>query len=135
MNNSFFLCFVKTRKKLDKYFKVNRIRNKIVIDIRKLMEEEKIDKNNKDSVSFFKILIWNKIRTAQEKNKDIYYIPNFQNPKLKVKGLIELDTSLRKYYDDFNLLLFFDEFVGTNWLDDILINIDSFDNSQILEDY
>lgn len=135
MDNSFFLCFVKTRKKLDKYFKVNRIRNKVVIDIRKLMEEEKINQNDKDSVSFFKILIWNKIRTAQEKNKDIYYIPNFQNPKLKVDDLLSLDKSLSKYYGCFNLLLFFDEFVGTNWLLDVLDNVDKFDNSQILEDY
>ena len=30
---NFYLCFVRTRKKLDKYFKVNRIRNKQIIDI------------------------------------------------------------------------------------------------------
>ena len=35
----FFCVYVKTRKKLDKYVKVNRIRNKYIIDIKKILED------------------------------------------------------------------------------------------------
>ncbi len=132
---SFFLCFVKTRKKLDKYFKVNKIRNKQIIDIKKIMEEEKVKVNDKEAVAFFKILVWNKIKMAKDKNKDIYYIPNFSSSELDIKKLLKLKNTLLDKNDNFNLLCFFDEFVGTNWLIDTLDNIETFDNTQILKDY
>ena len=130
----FFLVFARTRKKLDKYFKNNRIRNKLIIDIKRIIEEEGINFDDKKSVSFFKLLIWNKIRTAKEKGKDIYYIANFSNHDLDVKSLINLKSQIENNIT-FNLLLFYDEFIGTNWLISILENISTFDNSQILKDY
>lgn len=130
----FHLALVRTRKKLDKYFKINKIRNKYIIDVRKIMDDENINANDPESMAFFKVLVWNRIQAAEEKNKDIYYIPNFQNHQLQVSKLLQM----KKIYQDkhnFNLLLFFEEFVGTNWLIDILAGLDTFDNSQIIKDY
>ena len=137
---NFYITFVKSRKKVDKYFKINRIRNKYVIDIRKIMEEEKIDLNDRESTAFFKVLVWNRILLAQQKNKDIYYMPNFHNHELEVVKLLALKNAV--FQDDappetnrFNLLMFHDEFVGTKWLDDVMKNIEHFDSSQVLQDY
>lgn len=130
----FFLVMCRTRKKLDKYFKNNRIRNKQIIDIKKIVEEEGINFNDQRSVSFFNLIIWNKIRTAKEKGKDIYYIPNFTNHDLNIKSLLNLKEQIENNIT-FNLLLFYDEFIGTSWLISILENISTFSNSQILKDY
>lgn len=132
---NFYLCFVRTRKKIDKYFKVNKIRNKQIIDIRKIIDEEKIDMRNVESKAFFKVLIWNKIKMAKDKNKDIYYIPNFNNPSLNVENLIKLKYALLDDDNQFNLLCFYEEFIGTNWLIEVLDKLDDFSNSQILKDY
>ena len=129
-----FLCMVKTRKKLDKYFKINKIRNKYVIDVRKIMEDEKINPNDAESMAFFKVLVWNRIMSAEEKNKDIYYIPNFQNHNLQVSNLLNM-KNINQGTRCFNLLIFFEEFVGTNWLNDVMNNLDAFDHSQIIKDY
>jgi hypothetical protein len=133
--SSFFLCFVRTRKKLDKYFKNNKIRNKQIIDIKKILEEEKISLNDREAVSFFKVLVWNRIKIAQEKGKDIYYIPNFTSSNLEIDKLLNFKNTLLNDNNNFNLLLFFDEFIGTNWLLDVLDELDTFDGSQILKDY
>lgn len=132
---NFFISMVKTRKKLDKFFKVNKIRNKQIIDIKKIMEEEKIKLIDKESIAFFKILIWNKIKSCKEKRRDVYYIPNFSTSELDIKKLLKLKTTILEEGDNFNLLLFHQEFIGTNWLMDVLSNIDTFDNTQILKDY
>jgi hypothetical protein len=71
----FFCVYVKTRKKLDKYIKVNKIRNKYIIDIKKIIEEEEISFDKEKT--YIKIIIYQKIQQAIEKNKDIYYIPDF----------------------------------------------------------
>ena len=132
---NFYLCFVRTRKKIDKYFKVNKIRNKQIIDIRKIIDEEKIDMSNVESKAFFKVLIWNKVKMAKDKNKDIYYIPNFNNPSLDVSNLLKLKQVLLDEDNHFNLLCFYEEFIGTNWLIEVLDDLDSFTHSQILKDY
>ncbi len=132
---NFFICFVKTRKKLDKYFKNNRIKNKQIIDIKKILEEEKIILENVEAVNFFKVLVWSKIKMAREKGKDIYYIPNFFGADMDAKKLLKLKNSLLEKNECFNLLCFYDEFVGTVWLNDILDNIEHFDATQILKDY
>jgi len=132
---NFYLCFVRTRKKIDKYFKINKIRNKQIIDIRKILDEEKLKLTDKDTIAFFKVLVWNKIKIAMDKNKDIYYIPNFSSSDLDVKKLLKLKTNILEQNSEFNLLLFHGEFIGTIWLSDLLDNISTFDNSQILNDY
>jgi len=137
---NFYLAFVKTRKKIDKYFKNNKIGKKYVIDIRKIMEEEKIDLTDKESTAFFKVLVWNRIMLAQQKSKDIYYMPNFHNHDLAVEKLLFLKDAV--FHEDsdpadnqFNLLIFYEEFVGTKWLSDVMDNIQVFDKSQVLKDY
>jgi hypothetical protein len=134
-NTSFFIVMVKTRKKLEKYFKINRIRNKQIIDIKKIMEEEKIKLTDKESISFFKVLVWNKIKMAKDKGKDIYYIPNYSNNDLNMNKLFKLKESILEIDDSFNLLCFHEEFLGTIWLSETLDNIEKFDNTQILKDY
>lgn len=131
----FYLCLVRTRKKIEKYFKINKIRNKQIIDIKKIMEEEKVKLNDKESIAFFKLLIWNKIKMARDKGKDIYYIPNYSSSDLDIKKLLKLKSNLLEKDDNYNLLCFFTEFLGTNWLLDVLDNIETFDNTQILKDY
>ena len=66
----FYLVMCRTRKKLDKYFKNNRIRNKQIIDIKKIIEEEGIDFTNNRSVSFFKVLI-----VSLHLQSDITFLP------------------------------------------------------------
>ena len=73
----FFCVYVSSRKKFDKYVKVNRIRNKYIIDIRKIIEEEEI--KYQDEKTYLKIIIFNKIQQAVERKKDIYYIPDFSS--------------------------------------------------------
>jgi len=132
---NFFLTFCKTRKKFDKYIKVNRIRNKAIIDIKNMIDEEKIDINNYDSLYYFKVIVYRKIQTSIEKNKDIYYIPNFSSSDFKIKNLFTLKTMLGDD-DNFNLLLFNDEFTtDKKWMDFLLDNIDNYDTSQIIKDY
>ena len=54
----FFCVYVKNRKKLDKYVKVNRIRNKYIIDIKKIIEEEEISFDKERT--YLKIIIFQK---------------------------------------------------------------------------
>jgi predicted transcriptional regulator len=73
----FFCVYVKTRKKLDKYIKVNKIKNKYIVDIRKIVEEEEITFD--EQRTWLKILIFQKIQQAIEKDKDVYYVPDFES--------------------------------------------------------
>ncbi len=132
---AFYLTMVRTRKKLDKYFKINKIRNKVIIDVKKILEEENINLNEPESVIFFKEIILNKLMSSETKNKDIYYLPNFSNFDMDISKLIEIKKISEKYHDGFNLLLFFEEFISTNWLTQILDRMDEFDATQIIKDY
>lgn len=127
---NFFCVYVSTKKKLDKFIKVNRIRNKYVIDIKKLIEEEEIDPNDK---TYLKIIIFNKVQQAIEKNKDIYYVPNFDDD-----FSIEKLLNLKKILGDnaFNVLIFYNDFrKNPKVLDDVFTNLAKFSNSQIIRDY
>lgn len=133
---NFYLCFVKTRSKIDKYFKINKIKKKVIIDVSKIIEEEYIDITNTNSLRVMKLIIYNKIKTAREKKKDVYYLPNFNNNNIKVTNLLSYkDNLLDLDTDTFNLLCFYNEFTGTVWLNDIMDSLDVFNNSQILKDY
>jgi hypothetical protein len=127
---NFFCVYVSTKKKLDKFIKVNRIRNKYVIDIKKLIEEEEIDPSDK---TYLKIIIFNKVQQAIEKNKDIYYVPNFDDD-----FSIEKLLNLKKILGDnaFNVLIFYNDFrKNPKVLDDVFTNLSKFSNSQIIRDY
>ena len=127
----FFCVYVKTRKKFDKYVKVNRIKNKYIIDINKILDEEEMD--FEEDKTYLKILIFNKIRQAVEKNKDIYYIPNFEED-FSIEKLLNLKKILGE--NNFNVLIFYNEFrKNPDVLDDVLSNLSKFSNSQIIRDY
>lgn len=128
----FFCVFVKSRKKFDKFVKVNSIKNKYILDVSKIIEEEEIIDFQKEK-RYVKLLILQKITQALANNKDIYYIPDLQND-----FSIEKVLNFRKLIDksDFNILLFYNEFRNDETLlNDIFGNLDKFDNSQIIRDY
>ena len=64
----FFCVYCKTRKKVDKFIKVNRIKNKYIIDIKKIMEEEEV--SFADDKMYLKVLIFQKIQQAIDKKKE-----------------------------------------------------------------
>ena len=128
---NFFCVYVKARKKIDKYLKVNRVKNKYVIDIRKIMEEEEV--NFSDDKMYLKVLIFNKIQQAIDRKKDIYYIPDFDN-EFSIEKLLNLKKILGE--NDFNVLVFYNEFrKNQEVMDDVFSNLSKFSNSQIIRDY
>jgi hypothetical protein len=128
----FYCVYVKTRKKLDKYVKVNRIKNKYIVDIKKILEEEEID-FDKDR-TYLKILVNQKIQIAIEKNKDIYYVPDFEHD-FSIEKLLNIKRLLGEE-NNFNILVFFNDFRKESvLLDDVFTNLSKFTNSQIIRDY
>lgn len=128
---NFFCVYVKTRKKIDKYIKVNRIKNKYIIDIKRIIEEEEL--SQKDDRTYLKILIFNKIQQAIDKKKDIYYIPDFDN-EFSIEKLLNLKKILGE--NNFNVLIFYNEFrKSPEVIDDVFSNLSKFSNSQIIRDY
>ena len=127
----FFCVYCKTRKKVDKFIKVNRIKNKYIIDIKKIMEEEEV--NFDDDKMYLKVIIFNKIQQAIDKKKDIYYIPDFDN-EFSIEKLLNLKKILGE--NNFNVLIFYNEFrKNPEVMDDVLGNLSKFSNSQIIRDY
>ena len=135
MNNTepinFYVVYCRTSKKFTKYIKVNRVRNKYIIDIKKIIDEEEVDFENEKT--YLKILILNKIQQAIEKKKDIYYIPDFDN-SFSIEKLLNIRQLLGN--NNFNVLVFYNEFrKDPDILEDVLGNLDRFNASQILRDY
>ena len=129
---NFFCVYVKTRKKFDKYIKVNKIRNKYILDIKKIIEEESLSYD--DEKMYLKILIYQKIQQAIEKRKDIYYIPYF-NDEFSIEKLINIKKILGEN-NNFNVLIFYNEFrKNQKALDDVFSNLSKFSASQIIRDY
>lgn len=127
----FFCVYCKTRKKFDKFVKVNRIKNKYIIDIRRIIDEEEVDFG--DDKTYLKILIWNKIQQAIEKKKDIYYIPDFDN-EFSIEKLLNIKKILGE--NNFNVLIFYNEFrKNPEIIDGVFSNLSKFSNSQIIRDY
>ena len=128
---NFFCVYVKSRKKLDKYIKVNNIRNKYIIDIKRILEEEDITFDKEKT--YLKIIIFQKIQQAIDKNKDIYYIPDFES-EFSMEKLL----NIRKILGDnsFNILVFYNEFrKDPEIVDEVLENLSKFSSSQIIRDY
>jgi hypothetical protein len=127
----FFCVYCKTRKKFDKFIKSNKVRNKYIIDIKKIIEEENVDFS--EDRTYLKILIFNKIQQAIDKNKDIYYIPDFDN-EFSIEKLLNLKKILGG--NNFNVLVFYNEFrKNQEIIDEVLFNLSKFSNSQIIRDY
>jgi hypothetical protein len=127
----FFCVYCKTRKKFDKFVKTNRVKNKYIIDIKRIMEEEEVTFDG--DRTYLKILIFNKIQQAIDKKKDIYYIPDFDN-EFSIEKLLNLKKILGE--NNFNVLIFYNEFrKNPEIMDDVLSNLSKFSNSQIIRDY
>lgn len=130
---NFYVIFTKNKNKFDKYVKVNKIKNKVIIDIKSLLVEYEID-NYYEYKDYFNLIVYTKIIHSLEKKKDIYYIPNFLNKNFDIDEIIKIKSLLKD--TDFNLLLFYDEFKDTdNIHQSVLNNMDLFDASQILKSY
>ena len=129
---NFFCVYVKTRKKIDKYIKINKVKNKYIIDIKKIIEEEELSQD--EDKTYLKILIFNKIQQAIDKKKDIYYIPDFDN-EFSIEKLLNLKKLLGNQ-NNFNVLVFYNEFrKSPEIIDDVFGNLSKFSNSQIIRDY
>lgn len=133
---NFHCVYVKNRKKVYKFFKVNAIANKYVIDIKKIKDEEGIGKDG--DLTFIKILIFNKIQKALEKGKDVYYIPDFDD-EFSISKLMNLKQIIG-HNSTFNILFFYEDFSEENQRDvavknEAFENLCIFDNSNILRDY
>lgn len=128
---NFFCVYVKNRKKFDKFVKTNKIRDKYILDINKILKEDELD--FEEDKTYIKILIFNKIKDAIEKNKDIYYIPFFDE-NFEIEKLLNIRKMLHE--NNFNILLFYNEFKNdTKLINDVLSNLSKFSNSQIIRDY
>jgi hypothetical protein len=128
---NFFCVYVRTRKKLDKYLKLNNIKNKYIIDIAKIVSDEEV--SFRDDKTYLKILIFNKIQQAIDRKKDIYYIPDFDN-EFSIEKLLNLKKILGD--NNFNVLIFYNEFRKTPVvIDDVFGNLSKFNASQIVRDY
>lgn len=127
----FFCVYCKTRKKVDKFMKVNRIKNKYIIDVKKIIDDEGVDFCN--DKMYLKVLIFQKIQQAIEKRKSIYYIPDFDN-EFSIEKLLNLKKILGN--NNFNVLVFYNEFrKSPEIIEDVLSNLSKFNNSQIIRDY
>ena len=131
----FYIVFVKNKKKLDKYVKINKIRNKTIIDIRQQLEDHGLDDVN-EWREYFNLIIYTKITQAIRKNKDVYYIPNLQKIcDIDIDDIFQIKDNLSEKIN-FNLLLFFEDFKDNQKLyENILSNISLFDAIQIIRDY
>lgn len=128
---NFFCVYVKNKKKFEKYIKTNRVKNKYIVDIPKIMEEEMISQD--DDKTYLKILVFNKIRQAVEKNKDIYYLPDFES-EFSITKLLNLKKMLGE--NAFNVLIFYNEFrKDPEVIEEVFSNLSKFTNSQIIRDY
>jgi hypothetical protein len=129
---NFYLVFTKSRKRFDKYVKVNKIKNKVIIDIKQQLEE--YDISYVEYKEYFNLLIYTKIKHSLFKKKDIYYIPNFSNKEIDIEEVFKIKKLLEG--NNFNILLFFDEFKDNEEINQsILSNMNIFDASQILKSY
>jgi hypothetical protein len=129
---NFFCVYASSRKKLDKMIKNNHIENKYILDIKKLIEKEEID--IKIERTYLKVLIYKKIKQAVEKNKDIYYIPYFDND-FSIEKLINIKKILSAN-NTFNIIIFYNDFLENENLINIAFNnLSKFDNSQVIRDY
>jgi len=128
---NFFCVYCKTRKKFNKYIKVNKIKNKYIIDIKRIVEEEEVD--FEDDKTYLKILIFNKIQQAIDRKKDIYYLPDFDN-EFSIEKLLNLKKILGE--NNFNVLIFYNEFrKNQEIIEEVFNNLSKFSNSQIIRDY
>jgi hypothetical protein len=131
----FYIVFVKNRKKLDKYIKINRIRNKTIIDIKQQLDDHGLE-DVSEWREYFNLIIYTRITQTIRKNKDVYYIPNLNKINtLDIDDIFQIKENLIGKIN-FNLLFFFEDFKDNQKLyENLLSNISLFDAIQIIRDY
>ena len=131
----FYIVFVKNRKKLDKYIKINKIRNKTIIDIKQQLDDHGLE-DVTEWREYFNLIIYTKITQTIRKNKDVYYIPNLNKINtLEIDDIFQIKDNLVGKIN-FNLLFFFEDFKDNQKLyENLLSNISLFDAIQIIRDY
>lgn len=131
----FYIVFVKNRKKLDKYIKINKIRNKTIIDIKQQLDDHGLE-DVSEWREYFNLIIYTKVTQTIRKNKDVYYIPNINNiSTLDIDNIFQIKENLNGKIN-FNLLFFFEDFKDNQKLyEDLLSSISLFDAIQIIRDY
>jgi len=130
---NFYITLTKTRRKFDKYIKINKIRNKVIVDINELLQEYEIEDNKHRD--YFNLMVYTRINHALRKGKDIYYIPDFNTKDINIEQLFKLKDSI-DFEIDFNALVFYDEFIDDEKiLNDVFQHLDDFNSSQIIKDY
>lgn len=131
----FYIVFVKNRKKLDKYIKINKIRSKTIIDIKQQLEDHGLEDVN-EWREYFNLIIYTKITQTIRKGKDIYYIPNLNKIQaLEIDDIFQIKENLKSKIN-FNLLFFFEDFKDNQKLyENLLSSISLFDAIQIIRDY
>jgi len=131
----FYLVFTKNRKRFDKYIKVNKIKNKVIIDIKFLLDDYEVD-DYETYREYFNLIIYTRIKHSMDKNKDVYYIPNFNNKDFDIQEVFKIKKILSSNKTNFNILIFYDEFKDNDYINQsILENMNIFDASQILKSY
>ena len=125
---------MKNRKKLDKYIKINRVRNKTIIDIKQQLDDHGLDDYN-EWKEYFNLIIYSKITQTIRKNRDVYYIPNTTKIyDINIDDIFQIKQNLTNV--NFNLLFFFEDFKNNQEIyEKLLNNISSFDAIQIIRDY
>lgn len=131
----FYLVFTKSRKRFDKYVKVNKIKNKVIIDIKSLLDEYEVD-DYETYKDYFNLIVYTRIKHSLDKKKDIYYLPNFINKNFNIDDVFNIKKMLTFGEINFNILIFYDEFKDDDYINQsILENMNIFDASQILKSY
>lgn len=131
----FYIVFIKNKKKLDKYVKVNKIRNKTIIDIRQQLEEHGLE-DTTEFKEYFNLMMYTKITSSLRKKKDVYYIPNLNKINtIEIDEILQIKENLKENIN-FNLLFFFEDFKDNQKLNtNLLSSISLFDAIQIIKDY
>jgi len=131
----FYIVFVKNRKKLDKYIKINKVRNKTIIDIKQQLDDHGLE-DVTEWREYFNLIIYTKITQTIRKNKDVYYIPNLNKINtLEIDDIFQIKENLIGKIN-FNLLFFFEDFKDNQKMyENLLSNISLFDAIQIIRDY
>lgn len=135
IKKDFFIVLCKQKKKIVKYFKLNKIRKKVIIDVKKMADEEEITYEEAIQSEYFKVLLIKKIKDAIETKKDIYYIPYFNaDIKKKPTKILNIKKLVHEHFY-FNLLCLYDDFDKPNEASEILNYVEEFDFIQLLKDY
>jgi hypothetical protein len=96
-----------------------------------MLEEE--DLSFDVDATYIKLFIFNLVNQAVERDKDVYYIPYF-NEEFSVSKLLNLRKLLGE--NQFNVLIFHDEFrKEPDILEELYDNLPKFSGTQILRDY